>query len=77
MSEPVQPLTFSGVLRYVDLGTGQWILETAGGRRPLLGNIPRHLTDQPVTVTAREVDALSFGESGDGRSLEVVEIQGA
>ncbi|MCB9682944.1 MAG: hypothetical protein H6733_15875 [Alphaproteobacteria bacterium] len=63
-----------GTLRFVDLGAGQWVLQTASGaRHPLDGAVDRGWADREVVVHGTFVDGLGFGVSAD-RTLQVHRI---
>lgn len=50
---------WSGTLQYVDIGTGQWVLETSAGRLQLFGEIDPALDGKSVTVRGSRLDGAS------------------
>lgn len=57
-------MKLSGTLRFVDLGPGQWVLETPKGKVALFGDIDRQLADQQVQVSGESVDGHSASMTG-------------
>ncbi|MBT3222739.1 MAG: hypothetical protein HN348_26995 [Proteobacteria bacterium] len=69
-------MKFKGTLRHVDLGPGQWVLETDDGRKmPLYGDVPDNLAGKRVRVTGDEVQAMGFAMTGGSAGIEVHKIK--
>lgn len=67
--------TWDGVLRFVDLGMGQWVLELPDGERlPLWGEVPVTLRDVSVRVHGQMVARVGFGLDAS-RSIQVTDVQ--
>lgn len=67
-------MEFEGVLTYVDLGSGQWVLELENGdRHPLVGDVPDALRGQMVVVTGEQEELLGFGLT-DSRPISVERV---
>ena len=58
-------MTLTGILRFVDLGAGQWVLETPKGKFALFGDIDRSMADRRVQVQGSPVDGQSTGMTGN------------
>lgn len=64
-------MTYTGILRYVDIGTGGWTLEcTDGNTYTLYGSIPTELANQQVTLTAKPMQGMGFMMVGDALQVE-------
>lgn len=66
-------MTLKGKLKYVDLGPGQWVLETSGGKVSLFGDIDTALDGREVEVEGDEVDAMSASMLG-GKAVAVRKV---
>lgn len=68
-------MKLTGILRFVDLGPGQWMLETSQGKVALYGDIDRSMADRRVEVEGTDVpDAQSISMTG-GKALMVGSIR--
>jgi len=54
-------MTLKGKLKFVDVGTGQWVLETSAGKVSLYGDINSALDGRRVVVEGDEVDGMGMG----------------
>ncbi len=69
-------MKWKGRLRHLDLGPGQWILETDDGQQvPLYGDVPEHLAGKRVRVSGDEVQAMGFAMTGGSTGIEVHKIK--
>lgn len=67
--------TWDGILRFVDLGMGQWVVELPDGQRlPLWGDVPASLRDCAVRVRGQVVSRVGFGLDAQ-RSIQVSDVQ--
>jgi hypothetical protein len=70
-------MSWTGTLEFVDLGTGQWVLNTdKGDKISLYGDVPKNLTGQRVQVSGKSVDAHGFAMVG-AAGIEVSGVQKA
>lgn len=69
-------MKYTGTLRYVDLGPGQWVLETSKGKVSLFGDIGPELADRKVVVTGASVDGQTASMIGPD-SVMVKSIEAA
>ena len=51
----------AGILEFVDIGTGQWILHTTDGELRLFGDIPENHRGKKVVVEGEEFKGMSLG----------------
>lgn len=59
-------MTLEGRLKFEDLGTGVWVVETDDGRRYMLdGDVPQGLSGKRVRVDGDAADAMGIGMAGD------------
>ena len=68
---------YTGILRYVDIGTGGWRLETSSGKTySLFGKIPSSLTDKKVQIQAKPIQGMGFMMSGESLQVESIKAIG-
>lgn len=66
-------MKLTGTLRFVDLGPGQWVLETSSKQYALFGDIDRGLADRKVMVSGQSVQGQSASMIGaDGVMVESI-----
>lgn len=70
-------MKWNGTLRFVDLGPGQWVLDTKGGRMPLYGPVPENLRDAVVEVEGHPQESMGFGMVGGDQAIVVAEVRRA
>ena len=69
-------MNWKGTLKYLDLGTGQWVLETAEGERlDLYGDIPPDLAGKRVVVAGKVVHGMGIGMTGGSPPIEVTAVR--
>ena len=70
-------MSWNGTLEFVDMGTGQWVLQTDSGEKiSLYGQVPEDLSGQRVRVSGNAVEAHGFAMVGN-RGIEVDKIEKA
>ncbi|MCB9676001.1 MAG: hypothetical protein H6737_12835 [Alphaproteobacteria bacterium] len=67
-------MTLKGTLKYVDLGPGQWVLETRKGKVSLFGDIDTALDGREVEVEGDAVDGMSASMVG-GSAVSVRSVR--
>jgi hypothetical protein len=68
-------MTWTGTLRFVDVGTGAWRLELdGGGVVGLYGEIPAALSDCRVLVRGHILDGAGIGMVG-GALVQVASVE--
>ena len=70
-------MSWKGTARHVDIGPGQWVLETADGeKRPLYGEVPAAYADQKVVVKGDEVEGMGIAMTGaSGIHITSIKLQ--
>ncbi|MEZ4316045.1 MAG: hypothetical protein R3F61_01005 [Myxococcota bacterium] len=66
----------TGKLKFVDMGPGQWVLETATGKVALFGDIDSALDGRKVVVEGDAVDGMSASMVG-GDAVAVRSVRAA
>ena len=67
-------MTFSGIARRMDIGTGIWVLESRSEKVTLYGTIPLELEGKRVVVDGKYIANLGLGMLG-GRAVQVAGIR--
>ncbi len=65
-------MSWTGTLRWIDIGTGSWVLETHGRKLNLVGDVPRDLADENVIVKGVELEGMGIGMIGS----KIVQVEG-
>ena len=64
-------MTYTGILRYVDIGSGGWELECSDGTTyTLYGTIPTDLINQHVYLKAKPMAGMGFIMAGNALEVE-------
>ena len=67
-------MTYTGILRYVDIGSGGWKLTCSDGQTyDLYGEIPQKFNNKTVTLTAKPMQGMGFMMTGTALSVEKIE----
>jgi hypothetical protein len=70
-------MSWTGTLKHVDLGAGQWVLTTSDGKQvALYGDIPKGLIGQTVVVDGTTVKGMSASMTGEP-AVEVERVRKA
>jgi hypothetical protein len=58
-------MVVEGVLRFVDVGMGAWLVESNHGKVALYGKVPRQLRDKAVRAVGATFEGVSAAMVGD------------
>jgi hypothetical protein len=68
-------MTWQGMLRWENLGTGGWVLESDGRKVQLVGDVPAALNGKRVVVQGRTLEGgMGFLMAGD-QMVQVSQIR--
>jgi hypothetical protein len=65
---------WEGRLRFVDLGTGQWVLDTSTGARVLVGAVPEAWEGRRVRVRGTQAGGFGFGLSAPAVTVDAIAL---
>ena len=63
-----------GTLKFVDIGPGQWVLDTKRGKVSLFGEIDPALDGREVVVEGDDVEGMSNSMTG-GRAMTIRSVR--